>query len=75
MATIRLHPQHTAVLMVDVQEKLLPHMHDHERIESQIKRLLQGANILGLPLLVTEQHPKGLVDALALNQAPIRISW
>lgn len=60
VATIRLQPQHTAVLIVDVQEKLLPPMHDHEKLVAQIKRLLQGANALGLPLLVTEQYPKGL---------------
>ena len=60
MATPRLHHQQTAVLVVDMQEKLLPHMHNHGLLTEQVTRLLTGSNALGLPLLVTEQYPKGL---------------
>lgn len=65
MATPRLHDPKTAVLVVDMQEKLLPHMHNHQRLTEQVTRLLQGANALGLAVLFTEQHPKGLGHTVA----------
>jgi len=60
MAVPRLDRKHTAVLVVDVQEKLLPHMHDAAGVLTQTARLLDGANALGIPVLVTEQYRKGL---------------
>ena len=58
----------TVLLVVDVQEKLLPHIADHERVLWNVRRLIDGAKLLGLPVLATEQYPKGLgrtVDPLA----------
>jgi nicotinamidase-related amidase len=60
MAIPRLHPSHTALLVVDVQEKLLPHMHNASAVARQCGRLIDGFNVLGLPILVTEQYRKGL---------------
>ena len=67
MPTPRFRLQDSAVLLVDVQEKLLPHMDQAPRLLAQCDRLLDGAAALDLPLLVTEQYRKGLgptVDAL-----------
>lgn len=50
----------TALLVVDVQDKLLPHIAGHERLTWNIRRLLDGAKILGLPTIATEQYPQGL---------------
>jgi nicotinamidase-related amidase len=60
MAVPRLDVKHTALMVVDVQEKLLPHMHDSAGVLAQTGRLLDGANLLKLPVLVTEQYRKGL---------------
>ena len=60
MAVMRLDQDRTAVLVVDVQEKLAPVMHEHERMIAQTGRLVAGADVLGLDVLVTEQYPKGL---------------
>lgn len=60
MAMPRLYPEHSAVLVVDVQEKLLPHMHNAAQVVERVGRLLDGANALGVPVLVTRQYPKGL---------------
>ena len=46
--------------MVDVQVKLLPAMHGADELVQQTGRLIDGANVLGLPVLVTEQYRKGL---------------
>ena len=50
----------TALLVVDVQEKLLPAIADSPRIIWNARRLIDAAGILGLPVLATEQYPKGL---------------
>jgi nicotinamidase-related amidase len=50
----------TALLVVDVQEKLVPAIQGHWRMVWNIGRLIDGAKILGLPVVATEQYPKGL---------------
>ncbi len=50
----------TALLVVDVQEKLIGFVEGHRRIVWSIRRLIDGAKILGLPTAATEQYPKGL---------------
>ncbi len=50
----------TMLLVVDVQEKLHAVMAHRERVTANLRRLIQGFQILELPILVTEQYPKGL---------------
>jgi nicotinamidase-related amidase len=50
----------SALLVIDVQEKLVPAIENHERIVWNIRRLVDAANLLGVPVLATEQYPKGL---------------
>lgn len=50
----------TALLVVDVQDKLIRLISGHERIVWNIRRLIDGAKILGLPVTATEQYPRGL---------------
>src|SRR5262249_50070194 len=47
-------------LVVDVQEKLVRLIEGHSRIVWNIARLIDGAKLLGLPVLATEQYPQGL---------------
>lgn len=50
----------TALLVVDMQEKLLRLMAGHERVVWNTRRLIDGAKLLGLPIAATEQYPQGL---------------
>ena len=50
----------TCLLVVDVQERLLPVIHENEMVARNIERLIRGAEILGVPVIVSEQYPKGL---------------
>jgi nicotinamidase-related amidase len=56
----RLTRSNTALLVVDFQEKLLPAIHERERVVQNAVRLVKGAGVFGLPVLVTEQYRKGL---------------
>jgi len=55
----------TCLLVIDVQEKLLPHIHDKEALVDNIRRLVQAAAILELPVIVSEQYPRGLGPTVA----------
>jgi len=50
----------TAMLVVDVQGKLVTLIPNHRRIVWNIRRLLDGAAALGVPVAATEQYPQGL---------------
>ncbi len=56
----RLDPAKSGLLVVDVQEKLLPAILDHERILKKIIQAVREACELGLPVFVTEQVPDKL---------------
>lgn len=50
----------SALLVVDVQERLLSHIHDWQRVLGQVDWLVQVAQRLGVPVAATEQYPRGL---------------
>ena len=50
----------TALVIIDVQEKLVPAMHDKEALLDNLKKMVNGARVLGLPIIYTEQNPAGL---------------
>jgi len=50
----------SALLVVDIQEKLIPAIDAADRVVAKSKQLLEAAAILGVPALVSEQYPKGL---------------
>jgi nicotinamidase-related amidase len=56
----RLRRTKTGLVVVDIQERLLPAICEGERVVGNTLRLVKGAAALGLPLLVTEQYRKGL---------------
>lgn len=51
------------LMVVDIQERLLPSIHDHERVNRQAVKLIEGAKILGVPIVWTEQYKKGLGES------------
>jgi nicotinamidase-related amidase len=50
----------TALIVIDVQGKLARLMHEKDALFQNLERLIKGAQILGIPILWTEQNPKGL---------------
>lgn len=53
-------PSNTALLLVDVQEKLVPLVERTVELLSAIQKVIRGFQILGIPIVVTEQYPQGL---------------
>jgi len=52
--------EYTALIIVDMQEKLVPVMDQQPSLIKQIRILIQGCGILKIPILITEQYPQGL---------------
>jgi nicotinamidase-related amidase len=50
----------SALLIVDFQARLMPAIHEGEAAVANAKRLLAAATLLEVPILFTEQNPKGL---------------
>jgi nicotinamidase-related amidase len=55
-----LNIEKTALVIIDVQEKLSRVMHEKEKLFENLQKLIKGAQILGIPIIVTEQNPNGL---------------
>lgn len=60
MPTPRLDPERTALLVIDLQERLLPVIKSGEELVRRAGRAMDGFNVLELPIIVTEQYRKGL---------------
>ena len=57
---MRINREDCTGLVVDIQEKLFPHMNGKDTLLGKCSILLEGLKVLGVPLMVTEQYPKGL---------------
>lgn len=56
----RLHRAKAGLVVVDLQERLLPAIFEREQVVQNSVRLIRGAAVLGLPVVATEQYRKGL---------------
>jgi nicotinamidase-related amidase len=60
MARRPLEAEQCALIVVDMQEKLLPPIWEKERLVKNVQLLIRLAGILKIPALVTTQYAKGL---------------
>ncbi len=60
MARRPLEPEQCALIVIDMQEKLLPPIWEKERLVKNVQLLIRLAGILKIPALVTTQYAKGL---------------
>ena len=55
-----LKPEKTALLIIDIQERILPVIKNHQFVVENTIKLIKGFKVLSLPIYYTEQYPKGL---------------
>jgi nicotinamidase-related amidase len=53
------------LLLIDLQERLMPVIHDHEAVVARAVRLAEAAQLLEVPIRATEQNPAGLGPTVA----------
>ncbi|MBV9341056.1 MAG: isochorismatase family protein [Acidobacteria bacterium] len=61
----QLEPSECALLVIDIQEKLLPPIFEKERLLKNVQLLLRLAGLLGIPTLATTQYAKGLGETVS----------
>lgn len=54
----------TVLLLIDFQERLFPVMFEKEKLLKNVIKLVKGAKVLEIPIILTEQYPKGLGPTL-----------
>ncbi len=65
----KLNTTNTALLVIDIQERLFPVISNKDEIAKNTSILLKAAKELKLKTLITEQYPKGLGHTIAeLNE-------
>ena len=52
-------------VLVDVQEKLIGAIHHHQQVIDNCHWLMQLADALAIPLLISEQYPQGLGETIS----------
>lgn len=56
----RLKKENAVLSVIDVQEKLVNVMEYKERLIAEVRRLIKAAALFDIPVVLTEQYPKGL---------------
>jgi nicotinamidase-related amidase len=64
-----LDPAHTALAIIDMQEGFRPHISDFAETAAHIALVAHAARLLNVPVIVTEQYPKGLGHTASEIQA------
>jgi nicotinamidase-related amidase len=54
----------TVLVAIDFQERLFAVMHEKEKLLKNVLKLIKGAKVLEIPIVLTEQYPKGLGPTL-----------
>jgi nicotinamidase-related amidase len=61
---MRILRENSIGLVIDIQERLVPAMEENEVLVENCKKLIEGLQILGVPMLVTQQYTKGLGETI-----------
>lgn len=69
---MRADPDRSLLLVIDLQDKLVPLIDGREAVLRNTEFLVRGASIFGLPTLVTEQYVKGLGRTVEPTAACLR---
>lgn len=62
---MRIKQNNCAAVIIDIQERLYPFIHEHEKLTQQTTKLIQGLNVLEIPLIVTQQYTKGIGETIS----------
>ena len=55
-----LDASNSLILLIDIQEKLLPKIHGYKELLDFSLKIIDVAKVLNIPMIVSEQYPKGL---------------
>ncbi len=53
-----------ALVIIDIQDKLFPNIQDKEELKKNVIKLIEFSKIIGIPIVLSEQYPRGLGETL-----------
>lgn len=56
----RLDRKRAILAVIDVQERLMTVIHEASTVDANVARMIGGCHLLGVPVIATEQYPKGI---------------
>lgn len=62
---MKLDRDHTTLVVIDVQEAFRKALDSFDAVAARTAALIKGAAAIGVPIVVTEQYPKGLGPTVA----------
>jgi nicotinamidase-related amidase len=72
----------TALILVDLQTKVFNSLFEKEALSLSLQKLVKGARVLDVPIVVSEQNPRGLgstiseiANLLPGNSPIIKVTW
>jgi nicotinamidase-related amidase len=60
MTKFQLNKKESFLVVIDIQEKLVPTMDQRKAVYDNCNHLIEAAKLLDIPVVLTEQYPKGL---------------
>jgi len=57
---MRIIKEETSAVVIDIQERLLPHIYEGDILLRNCLKLLAGLKILSVPIIITQQYTRGL---------------
>jgi len=66
-----LSTENTVMLVVDIQTRLLPSIHNHEALVNKTAACITGIKLLDIPIIVLQQYTKGLGETVPVLQSAL----
>jgi nicotinamidase-related amidase len=63
---MRINKEQACGLIIDIQERLFPHIYKHDFIADNTAILIRGLKILELPVILTQQYTIGLGETISV---------
>lgn len=61
---MRIVSEQSLLSIIDIQERLTPHITGYEQIVNRMTRLIEGMKLLSVPMMLNEQYKKGLGETV-----------
>ncbi|MFV0563651.1 hydrolase [Malaciobacter mytili] len=61
---MRIHANDALFCLVDVQERLFPHIRNNEELEKNLLILVKGLQLHEIPFVINEQYKKGIGETI-----------
>ena len=72
---MKLDINNCCLLIIDLQEKLLPHIFNKEKIKYHSNKLVELFVELNVPIVYTEQYPKGLGSTINCLKQKLKLQF